>query len=321
MKKLTGLLLFLPALWMSCSNDNDDWKEDPSHLVTPEFAEANIGTNNPYTGTLIVTPAQGNGSIYYGNYDSKGNRTSIHALYVISKGSIWTSNFPIRLPIGNYTFVYWGIPQNTSADSTYTNVAIHEPVYVMGTDMHDMSYRLRAYGISDTTCYPVFDYVYAIQPMRVGTDKMSAELRRVTAGFRITLTAENGQPINENIASVRVLIGSIASTLDYYTAEPSDFTKTVSFPLTRSADGMQMSANSTVMVFPSAPDPLLTLVLTLNNGKQKIYRQALTNTLSAGTRLSLTASIGEIYVEETDSNGFEISNWKEETETIHFPDN
>lgn len=321
MKKLVGLMLFLPALWMGCSNDDDEWKTDPDHLVTPEFAEASIGTDNPYTGTLMVTPAQGNSSIYYGNYDSKGNRTSIHALYVISKGSIWTSNFPIRLPIGNYTFVYWGIPQNTSADSTYSRVAINDPSYVMGTDMRNMSYRLRPYGASDTTYYPVFNYVYSVQPMKVGTDKMSATLRRVTAGFKITLTAANSQPINESIASVRVLLGSIASTLNYYTAEPSDFTKTVSFPLTRSADGMQMSTNSTVMVFPSAPDPVLTLVLTLRNGKQKIYRQTLTNTLSTGTRLSLTASIGDIYVEETDSNGFEISNWKEETETIHFPDN
>lgn len=321
MKKLIGLVLFLPALWMSCSNDDDEWKGDTDQLVTPEFAEANIGSDTPYTGLLIVTPAQGNSSIYYGNYDSKGSRTSFHGTYTINQGSIWTSNFPIRLPIGNYTFVYWGIPQNTSADSTYTAVAINDPSYVMGTDMRTMSYRLRAYGGADTTYYPVFDYVYSLEPMKVGTDKMSATLRRVTAGLKISLTAANGQPINENIASASVLIGSIASTLNYYTAEPSDFTKTVSFPLTRSADGMQMSAHSTVMVFPSGPNPQLTLILTLHNGKKKIYRQLLTDSLSAGTRLTLTASIGDIYVEETDSNGFDISNWKEETETINFPDN
>lgn len=323
MKKLIGLLLFIPVWLGGCSNDDDVHNHvNPGELVSPEFDLASIGPQTPFTGYLIVAPALGDGSIYFGNYNASGNRNSIHGTYVISKGSIWTSNNPIRLPTGNYTFVYWGIPQNNSADSTYAQVAVNEPAYVMGTDMKNMFYTLRPYRIGgDTTYYPVFDYVFSKQPMQVGTDKMSAVLDRVTAGFKITLTDKNNEPIDPNIASVRVLIGTIASALDYYTGEPSDFSKTVSFPLTKSADGMQMSANSTVMVFPSAPTPPLTLVLTLNNGKQKIYRQALTSTLTAGTRLTLTASIGEIFVEETESNGFEITNWKEETESIDFSDN
>lgn len=323
MKKLIGLMLFIPALLGSCSSDDDSHKSvNPDRLVSPEFDLASIGPQTPFTGLLMVAPALGDGSIYFGNYNADGERNSLHGTYIISKGSVWTSNHPIRLPTGNYTFVYWGTPQNSSADSTYSAVAVNEPAYVMGTDMRDMFYRLRPYGsVGDTTYYPVFDYVFSKQAMQVGTDKMSAVLDRVTAGFKITLTDKNNEPIDENIASAQVLIGTIASTLDYYTGAPADFGKTVRFPLTKSADGMQMSANSTVMVFPSAPNPPLTLVLTLNNGKQKIYKQTLTNTLSAGTRLTLTASIGEIFVEETDSNGFEITNWKEETESIDFPDN
>ena len=68
--------------------------------------------------------------------------------------------------------------------------------------------------------------------------------------------------MNPSIASVRILIGNIASRLDYYTAEPSDFTKTIEFPLSMSADSLSMSANSTVMVFPSADNPPLTILLT-----------------------------------------------------------
>lgn len=324
MKKLISLVLFIPALLGSCSNDDDDnkMKVDPTQLVSPELDMARIGAQNPFSGILYVTPAQGEGSIYFGNYSTAGNRTSLPGVYILNQGAISSTNTPVRLPTGNYTFVYWGIPRNSSVDSTYSHVAVDEPGYIMGTDMKNMYYKLRPYRMGgDTTYYPVFDYVYSTQPMRVGTDKMSATLERVTAGFKIILTDKNGKPLDEHISSVRVLIGTIASALDYYTGQPSDFSKTVSFPLTKSADSMQMSTNSTVMVFPSAPNPPITLVLALNNGSQKIYKQTLTNTLVAGTRLTLTASVGEIYVEETESNGFEITNWREETETIHFPDN
>ena len=79
--------------------------------------------------------------------------------------------------------------------------------------------------------------------------------------------------MDASIASARILVGNIASRLDYYTAEASDFTKTVAFPLTMSTDSMSMSANSTVMVFPSSDNPPLTIMLTLKNGLVKRFRK------------------------------------------------
>lgn len=320
MKKLIVLLMLIPAAFGSCSKDDDKPDIDPSHLVSPEFASVSLSTQSPFSGVLIVAPAQGDGSIYYGNYDAAGKLSPIHALYTISQGTIAHSNIPVRLPVGTYNLVYWGLPLNTGADSTYSLVAINEPAYVIGNDMKDMTYTLRRYTTPDTTYYPVYDYVFSVEPIKVGTEKMSTVLTRVTAGLRVTLRDKDGGALNPSIAGARILVGSIASTLNYYTAEASDFTKTISFPLDKSADGTQMSANSTVMLFPSGPNPELTIVLTLTDGKVKTYRQPLDNTLVAGTRLSLTASIGEIFVEETSSNGFEVTNWKEETENINIPD-
>lgn len=313
-------MMLIPAAFWSCSNDDDNKTDvDPSKLVTPEFASVSLSTQSPFSGILMVAPAEGDGSIYYGNYDAAGKLSPIHALYTINRGAISHSNIPVRLPVGSYNLVYWGLPVNTGADSTYSLVAVREPAYIIGNDMKQMEYTLYAYGNPDTTYYPVYDYCYAVEPIKIGTEKMSTVLTRVTAGLRVTLRDKNGGALNPAIAGARILIGSIASSLNYYTADASGFTKTISFPLDKSADGTQMSANSTVMLFPSGPNPELTIVLTLTNGKTKIYRQPLDNTLSAGTRLTLTASIGEIYVEETTSNGFEVTNWKEITENINIP--
>lgn len=319
MKKLIYLVMFLPTIFWSCSKDDDKKEPEPTDLVSPEFASVSLSTQSPFSGILIVAPAEGDGSIYYGNYNAAGQLSAIHALYTISKGAIAQSNTPLRLPAGPYNLVYWGVPLNTAADSSYSLVAVNEPAYQIGTDMKNMSYRLRPYSRPDTTYYPVFDYVYSVEPIKVGTEKMSTVLTRVTAGIRVTLRDKDGGALNPLIAGARIQIGSIANALNYYTAEPSDFTKTISFPLDKSADGTQMSANSTVMLFPSAPNPELTILLTLTNGKVKVYRQPLGNTLSAGTRLTLTASIGEIFVEETTANGFEVTNWKEESENINIP--
>ena len=166
---------------------------------------------------------------------------------------------------------------------------------------------------------PVYDYLHAVNPIKVGTDKMQATMKHATAGLKITLTNKDGNKMDASIASARILVGNIASRLDYYTAEASDFTKTVAFPLTMSTDSMFMSANSTVMVFPSSDNPPLTIMLTLKNGLVKHFRKPLDNALIAGNRLTLNITLGELYSEETSSDGFEVENWTESTETIDFP--
>lgn len=229
--------MFFPAIFWSCSKDDDKKEPKTTELVSPEFVSVSLSTQSPFSGILTVTPAEGDGSIYYGNYNAAGELSAIHALYTISQGAITHSNNPLRLPVGPYNLVYWGVPLNTAADSTYSLVAVNEPAYRIGTDMKDMSYRLRPYSASDTTYYPVYDYVFSVEPIKVGTEKMSTVLTRVTSGIRVTLRDKDGGALNPIIAGARIQIGSIANSLNFYTAEPSDFTKTISFPLDKSTDG------------------------------------------------------------------------------------
>ena len=127
--------------------------------------------------------------------------------------------------------------------------------------------------------------------------------------------------MDSSIASCRILVSSIAGKLNYYTAEPSDFSKTVAFPLTVSGDSLTMSANSTVMLFPSGDAPELSILLNLKNGQEKVYRKPLAGPLAAGTRLVLRISLGDLFVEEGSSHGFEVKDWNEKTESLDFPVN
>ena len=68
---------------------------------------------------------------------------------------------------------------------------------------------------------PVYDYLHAVNPIKVGTDKMQATMKHATAGLKITLTNKDGNKMDASIASARILVGNIASRLDYYTAEAS----------------------------------------------------------------------------------------------------
>lgn len=301
----------------SCTKDDcEPTVETPKELITPALEYVSLSSRTPFTGALIVAACDANSSVYFGNYNKEGQLTPIHAFYTIGDGSIAASVLPVKLPVGEYNLIYWGVPKGTEGDSIYGAVAVNEPAFRIGKDMQDESYSLRKYRQPDTTYYPVFDYVFAVKPIQIGTEKMAAQLQRVTAGLKISLDAKDKGPIDPSIASARVLVSNIATSLDYYTATPSDFSKTISFPLTKSEDGLSMSANSTVMLFPSAQNPDITIVLTLKNGNEKTYRRTLTNAFYAGTRLTLTVTLGEIFSEETSSNGFEVTNWNEQTETI-----
>lgn len=74
-------------------------------------------------------------------------------------------------------------------------------------------------------------------------------------------------------------------------------TKTVKFDLEYSADSTSMS-NPTVMLFPSGPNPLLELFITLKDGTVRKLSKNLSATLSANTMLTLNIMIGEILVNE-----------------------
>lgn len=109
----------------------------------------------------------------------------------------------------------------------------------------------------------------------------------------------------------------IAEKINLYTAEPENKTKTVKFDLVRSVDNTEMS-NAMVMVFPSAPNPLLTLLITLKDGSVHTLSKNLESTLVANTRLTVNIVIGDIFAGGSSGN-FTIDNWNESSETIEFP--
>ena len=61
----------------------------------------------------------------------------------------------------------------------------------------------------DTTYMPVYDFLHAVNPIKVGTEKMQATLKHATARLKITLTNKDGDKMNPSIASARILIGNI----------------------------------------------------------------------------------------------------------------
>ena len=76
--------------------------------------------------------------------------------------------------------------------------------------------------------------------------------------------------------------------------------------------------NATVMLFPSAANPLFELRITMQDGTLHTLSQNLGSTLSANTRLTLNIVMGDIIVGET-SGHFTIEEWEEASETIEFP--
>ena len=135
--------------------------------------------------------------------------------------------------------------------------------------------------------------------------------------MKVILRQEDNSVFNSSITSVKVHIGNIAEKMNFYTAEAENMTKTVKFELSRSTDATIMS-NATVMLFPSAPNPLLELFITLADGSVHRLSKQLTSTLSPNTRLTLNIVIGKI-LPGGDPGDFTIEDWNEESETIEFP--
>ena len=164
---------------------------------------------------------------------------------------------------------------------------------------------------------PVYDLVHAVKPANVGQEDLQAALTRVTAGIRIIAKMEDNSEFNPSITSIQARIGGIAEKMNFYTAEVENTTKVVKFDLERSDDNTVMS-NATVMLFPSAENPPLELVITLANGTEHTLSKNLSSTLSPNTKLTLNIVLGEILSGETPGD-FSIEDWNEVSETIEFP--
>lgn len=322
MKKIlfgTTALLFLLSV-SACCDDDDKTNDEPAQpetvqLISPDVRAriADPLNQTPFTGILEVYPCSPESSIYYGNYVN-GKKTVFNGYYTILDGHIYGEyNRPLKLPIGTYNMVYWGTPKYD--EPIYNTPAINEPGLTQDADLSTLYFRLRAN--TDGTYMPVYDLVHAVKPANIGTEDLQAALTRVTAGIRIIAKMQDNAEFNSAITGIQARIGGIAEKMNLYTAEVENTTKIVKFDLERSSDNTIMS-NATVMLFPSAENPLLELIITLADGTQHTLSKNLGSTLSPNTKLTLNIILGEI-ISGGNPGDFSIEDWNEVSETIEFP--
>lgn len=207
---------------------------------------------SPLTGILTIMPCKAGTSIYYGNYINR-KLTPFYGYYQVKDGAFYNDgvNRELSLPAGLYNMIYWGTPKYE--EPIYAHPLMRDPVYILDEDMsrqHFSLFKMEA----DTTYYPVFDLVHAVQPANIGSEDLKASLKRVVTGLKVIIKDKNNGILSSSIDSMVVRITNIAGELNFYTAAPQGSPRTVAFPLVRSVDGTQMS-NATVMLFPSFGKP------------------------------------------------------------------
>lgn len=320
MKKIFLLALSSLIFAVSCSKDDGqgdggDDNQPAVTLITPDVSVriADPLSSNPFTGALEIYPCDEASSIYYGNYVN-GKLTVFNGFYLIENGDVYGEyNRALHLPAGVYNMVYWGTPQ--SDEPTHNKPQIVIPGVSAGSDLSKLYFSLRSVG---TDVYsPVYDLVHAVKSAHIGTDPLQTSLTRVGAGLKISVTQSDGSAFVPEIVSVVVKIGNIAEKVNFYTGEAENLTKTVQFELSRSEDGLSYG-NITVMLFPSAANPPLTLVITLQDGTTFTLQKKLSSTLSPNTRLTLNVTVGKI-LPDGKPGDFTYDDWNEESETIDFP--
>ena len=308
--------LSLLILAASCSKGSEQTETTPK-LITPRVTAqvSNSQNEDPFTGVLEIYPCDAGTSVYYGNYIN-GKLTVFNGYYLIKEGNVFgQNNRELHLPIGNYNMVYWGTPKYD--EPIHNSPAINSPGVFTHANLSERYFSLRKSNDNDGTYIPVYDLVYALREISIGEENIQASLKRVTSGLKVVLRQEDNSAFNADITGIQVYIGSIAEKLNFYTAEAENMSKTVKFELFRSEDETVMS-NPTVMLFPSGPNPLLELVITLADGSKHKLSQALNSTLSSNTLLTLNVVIGKI-LPGGNPGDFSIEDWNETSETIEFP--
>ncbi len=314
---LIGALSIL-LIGSGCSKVNlymDGESGETPALVTPEIVAriADPLNDNPFTGILEAYPCVNNSSTYYGNYVN-GKLTVFNGYYTIVRGSVFGEyNREISVPAGEYNMIYWGTPKHD--DPIDNSPAINVPGITNGVDMSELYFKLRAN--QDGTYMPTYDLVYALNSVKIGEEPLQASLTRVGVGMKVIVKQADNSIFDSSIADMSIKINGIAEKLNFYTAEPENMTKTVKFGLTRSADSTTMS-NATVMMFPSAPSPLMELVVTFKDGSVHTLSQNLKDALAPNTMMTVNIVIGKI-VAGDQTGDFSITNWNEENQTIDFP--
>ena len=216
--------------------------------------------------------------------------------------------------INNKAKIHIVIPE----DTLHLQASVSSPSYSIGSDMANESWALRPYKTGDTLYRPVYDLAHCAKEVEIGAEDIAVPLERAVAAIQVILNAPSGGTLHTDIDTIFAYIGDIANEINFITAEPTDFSKTIGFSLSMAAD--RQSASSFIMkTFPSAPNPLFTLRVYLKNGEVKEYSQRLSNQLLANSKISLTLEGNVIFSETTSSSGFQINNWQEENEQIDLP--
>lgn len=235
MKKLV-VFAVLAAIVASCADDNPPQIEKSSELVSPRLL-MDVSTESgqsPLTGILTIMPCKAGTSIYYGNYINR-KLTPFYGYYQVKDGAFYNDgvNRELSLPAGLYNMIYWGTPKYE--EPIYAHPLMRDPVYILGEDMsrqHFSLFKMEA----DTTYYPVFDLVHAVQPANIGSEDLKASLKRVVTGLKVIIKDKNNGILSSSIDSMVVRITNIAGELNFYTAAPQGSPRTVAFPLVRSVD-------------------------------------------------------------------------------------
>lgn len=315
MKHLIVCLFVIPILIACSSEDECNYGKNSSNLITPKLY-VNLAIDNPMTGILTVYPCNANSSIYFGNYNKDGELVVINATYLVKDGYATNGQPSVRLPIGNYNMVYWGIPIATTPQFDFP--ATREPPITLGADLAALKYELFKYP-SDTTYYPTYDYALGTGVVNIGSEQLTAALKRKTAAIDVIVKNKDNSAFNANIDSMWIYVGGISQAINFYTGDPDySSVRTVKIPLV-STESNTKRISKTAMTFPSVSSPLFQLFIELNNGQIKTYKQNLSSALTAGTHLTLTLTLNEILSEENEIGEFTVNNWTETSEGFDIP--
>ena len=214
MKKLV-VFAVLAAIVASCADDNPPQIEKSSELVSPRLL-MDVSTESgqsPLTGILTIMPCKAGTSIYYGNYINR-KLTPFYGYYQVKDGAFYNDgvNRELSLPAGLYNMIYWGTPKYE--EPIYAHPLMRDPVYILGEDMsrqHFSLFKMEA----DTTYYPVFDLVHAVQPANIGSEDLKASLKRVVTGLKVIIKDKNNGILSSSIDSMVVRITNIAGELTH----------------------------------------------------------------------------------------------------------
>ena len=193
-------------------------------------------------------------------------------------------------------------------------MAVNHPPIRLNADLSKLNYTLRA--LTDSTYHPVFNYVFTVKKVDIGSENINVALHRVVAGLKVILQNEDQSKLSSSIAGINIYVGSIAESLNFTTAEAVNMTKTVEFPLTVAPDSLTATNFQPVTVFPSAANPPILIVLNLKDGTRRTYKTTLSHTLVANSMLNITVNIGDIFSSETSGGGFQVTKWNEEHEVV-----